>query len=136
MFGKILSFFRNFFTSAKNDPVSTGKGIVQLAAGGAAVYGMATGKVPVNQMTVGFATASAASGLHAIGSDNTATTIEQAGQAVQAVATQAETVNSLYQGIRQEVEAAQAVLDTASKGVADLATIVPIGAEPKEGIRG
>jgi len=49
--------------------MSTGKGVVQLASAGVAVYGMATGTVPVNEATIMFTGAMATSGIHAIGSD-------------------------------------------------------------------
>lgn len=121
MFTKIAAFFRSFFTNAKSDPVSTSKGIVQLAAAGATAYGMATGKVPVNEMTVGFATATTASGLHAIGSDTAAA----------AVVNTAQSVAERYQTIKADVATAQAVIDAASNGVAELAEVVPLGVERK-----
>lgn len=129
MFTKIAAFFRNFFVNAAADPVSTGKGAVQLAAAGATAYAMATGKLPVNEVSVGFVTAASASGLHAIGSNTAATKVEQTGQeitaTVQAFESQAAMVSNLYQSIHKEVTSAQAAITAAQSGAADLAAIVP-----------
>ena len=124
MFAKITAFFKNFFRNAAADPVSTGKGAVQIAAGGAAVYGMATGKVPVNEMTVGFVTATTASGLHAIGSDTAAAKVDQVSATLTELAPvikQGLTVAEHYEEIRKQAGNATAVLAAVSEGVATLA---------------
>lgn len=74
MFAKILSFFTSFFTNVKADPVSSAKGVVQLASAGAVGYGMATGIVPIN-VGAPMAASFAASGIHALGT-NSATGVE------------------------------------------------------------
>jgi ABC-type uncharacterized transport system permease subunit len=71
MSSRVGNFFTAFFHNMQADPVSTYKGLVQLASASAACYGMATGTVPVNQLSIGTTTALLASGLHAIGTDST-----------------------------------------------------------------
>jgi len=66
---KTRTFFRNFLSNLSADPVSTAKGIVQLAGAVATVYGMTTGKVPVNELSLSATSAMTASGLHALGSN-------------------------------------------------------------------
>lgn len=75
MWGKIVRFFKGFFGNVKVDPMSSLKGVVELAAAGATCYGMATGVVPTNAMSMGFASSSTVAGIHALGTNNT-TSIE------------------------------------------------------------
>jgi hypothetical protein len=63
-----MNFFRNFFANLKADPVSTGKGAVYLAAAAGIGYGMATGAIPVNELSLGTAGSLATGGVHALGS--------------------------------------------------------------------
>lgn len=121
MFAKIAAFFRSFFTNAAADPVSTGKGLIQLATAGGVAYSLATGKLAPDATNVGYITAATASGLHAIGSNNAAA----------AVVNTAQSVAERYQSIKADVATAQAVINAASNGVVELAEVVPLGVERK-----
>lgn len=129
MFAKIAAFFRSFFTNAAADPVSTGKGLVQLATAGGVAYSLATGKLAPDATNVGFVTAATASGLHAIGSNTAAVKVEQTGQeisaTIQTVESQAAQISNLYQTLHQEVTNAQEAIAAAQTGAANLAAIVP-----------
>jgi len=111
MFKKLAAFFKGFFGNVKADPVSTTKGVVQLAAAGATAYGMATGTVPVTELTTGFVAATAASGIHALGT-NTATGVTQpeAVKAAEAITTAAAMVPTVT-GIVDQVTAMKAAAD-------------------------
>ena len=69
---KFKDFLKNFLSNITADPVSSAKGVLQLASGAGAIYAMATGAAPVNAVTVGFATTAIGSGVHALGSNNAA----------------------------------------------------------------
>jgi hypothetical protein len=122
MFAKFAAFVRNFFRSAKADPVSTGKGIVQVAAGTAISVAVAKGQLPANELTTGSATALITSGLHAIGTDAAAIT----GPIVQAQA-----VAEHYKEIKRQQGEAAAVLNAVAEGAALIAPPTR-----SEGIRG
>lgn len=109
MLAKIKTFLRNFGRNAVADPVGTGKGIIQLSGAVATMYAMATGKVPVNELSLGTTGALAASGLHAIGSDSTAAV-------VLATTDRAQQVLSHYDAIHAELAAAQAVIEAVNSG--------------------
>ena len=132
MWDKIKGFFGSFFHNIVADPVSTAKGVVQLAAAGAACYGMVTGVVPVNQVSTGFAAAAAASGLHALGTDTTTGTTapaivkaEELIQTAAAVTPQALTIADHYQAIKDQAGQAQAILNAATEAATALSTLSP-----------
>lgn len=109
MLAKIKNFLSNFFRNAVTDPVGTGKGLIQISGGAATVYGMATGKVPVNELSIGAASAMTAAGLHAIGSDSTAAAVLTGNARVQQVFYH-------YEAIHAELAAAQAVIEAVNSG--------------------
>lgn len=120
MWAKIGAFFKSFFHNIAADPVSSIKGVAQLAAGGAACYGMATGTVPVNigaPIAAGFVSG----GLHALGTDSLIPSINIAA----AVTPQALTVADHYNEIKAQAGQAQAVLAAVNEGVGILAAIAP-----------
>jgi len=114
---KIGAFFKNFGKNVKADPVSSLKGVAQLAAGGMACYGMATGAVPINvgaPMAAGLVT----SGIHALGTDSTtgqlAPAADAATQVVQIAAAETPTVMTAVESYKQlaaEASAAKEKLD-------------------------
>jgi hypothetical protein len=131
MWGKFAAFFKGFFGNAKADPVNTVKGVVQLAAAGAAVYGMATGIVPV-PIGAPVAASFATSGLHAIGT-NTVTGVTQpeavkASADIQTVAALVPTGLSVVdqiKSIKAEADAGQKKIDTYQAVTAALAAMAP-----------
>ncbi len=109
------SFFRNFGHNFKADPASSLKGIVSLAAAGATAYGMVTGKVPVNELSLGAASAMATSGIHALGSDTVAAPLLEGvtlTSILAEVVPRLPTVAEHYEAIRQEGGEAAATLAT------------------------
>lgn len=139
MFSKIGSWFKSFFGNIAADPVSSLKGIVSLAAAGATCYGMATGTVPINQLSIGAASALTTHGLHALGTDATTgktdAVIDAAIQAAQMAASAAPTVMTItdhYNAIKDQTGQAQAILAAATEAAAALsaATSAPVAQEP------
>lgn len=121
MFKKIGEFIKSFFRNIAADPVSSLKGVVALAGAGATCYGMATGTVPINSLSIGAASSLATSGLHALGTDATGTTapaVLQAEELVQSAAAltpTALTVSDHFQEIKKQAGAAQATLAVVSE---------------------
>jgi hypothetical protein len=135
MWSKIKGFFGSFFHNIVADPASSAKGVVQLAAAGAACYGMATGVVPIN-VGAPMAASFAASGVHALGTDTSGSTapaaakVEQLIQEAAVIAPQAMTINDHYQAIQQQTGQAQAVLAAATEAATALSamTATPVPA--------
>lgn len=139
---KFTDFFKNFFSNVKADPVSSAKGLLQLAAGGAAVYGMATGTVPVNTITTGFAATAIGSGIHALGTNSTtgveipaAIKAEESLHAAMLAVPMALSVIDQVAAIKKDAEAGQAAVQTYLNIAAAVAQMLP-PAEPQQGIRG
>lgn len=131
MFASLGLFFKNFFTNVKADPASSAKGLVQLAAAGAACYGMATGMVPIN-VGAPMAASFAASGVHALGT-NTATGVESAPAVkleatIDQAATLTPTVLSVIDqvnAIKTQADEGQKKIDTYQAVIGALAAVVP-----------
>ena len=136
MWSKIGAFFKGFFGNVAADPVSSLKGVVQLAASGAACYGMATGVVPVN-VGAPMAASFAASGIHALGT-NSQTGVESAGAAktealinqAAAAAPVALSVVDQVAAIKAEADAGQKKIETYQAIASALAAIVPAPVQP------
>ena len=121
MWGKIGTFFSSFFKNIAADPVSSLKGVVSLAGAAATSYGMATGAVPVNELSIGAASALTTNGIHALGTNNitgqtapAATKLEEAVQTAGALTPTALSISDHYQAISQEAGKAQATLSALS----------------------
>ncbi len=121
MWGKIGTFFSSFFKNIAADPVSSLKGVVSLAGAAATCYGMATGAVPVNELSIGAASALTTNGIHALGTNNitgqtapAATKLEEAVQTAGALTPTALSISDHYQAISQEAGKAQATLSALS----------------------
>ena len=131
MWAKIKAFFCGFFGNVAADPVSSIKGVVQLAAAGATCYGMATGAVPI-AAGAPLAASFAASGVHALGT-NTATGVETpvaikteaAIQAVTAFVPVALSVVDQVAKIKAEADDGQKKIDTFQAITAALAQVLP-----------
>jgi len=125
MFAKFIAFFTGFFGNVKADPMSSAKGLVQLASAGAVGYGMATGIVPINvgaPMAAGFA----ASGIHALGT-NTATGVEApAAIKAEAAITQAAALTPTVLSVVDQINAIKAEADEGQKKVDTYQTIMGI----------
>lgn len=131
---KFSSFFSNFGKNVKADPLSSIKGLVSLVAAGAVGYGMATGKVPVNQLSLGTISALATSGVHALGtgpagSDPAATAVISTLETVTAIAPATLTIADHYEEIRKESDKATAVLAAATEVLTALSQQAPVPAE-------
>ena len=128
MWSKICSFFGSFFHNVASDPMSTVKGVVQLAAAGATCYGMATGIVPINTVSTGFAASAAVGGLHAMGSDNVTVVnaIATASQMTPAVMT----ITDHVKAIQAQAGSAQAVMAAVADAQSLLAQVAPTAAQP------
>ena len=121
MWGKIGTFFSSFFKNIAADPVSSLKGVVSLAGAAATCYGMATGAVPVNELSIGADSALTTNGIHALGTNNitgqtapAATKLEEAVQTAGALTPTALSISDHYQAISQEAGKAQATLSALS----------------------
>ena len=130
MWGKIGTFFSSFFKNIAADPVSSLKGVVSLAGAAATCYGMATGAVPVNELSIGAASALATNGIHALGTNNitgqtapAATKLEAAVQTAGALTPTALSISDHYQAISQEAGKAQATLSALSEISAALSAL-------------
>lgn len=128
MWAKIGSFFKNFFSNAKSDPVSTLKGIGELAAAGGVCYGMATGVLPVS-VGAPMASGLAGAGIHAIGTDSTTgkiqPTAEKTEALVQVVGALAPSVVDQVVAIKAESDKGQRAVDTYRAVQEALGQIIP-----------
>jgi ABC-type uncharacterized transport system permease subunit len=109
---KIGEFVRNFFKNISADPVSTMKGFAQIAGGCSAIYGMVTGSVEVNSLSVGAACALIASGIHALGT-NVLNNVDTRSieNVVNTVAVVAPTIVEQVAAMKADAEAGQKKID-------------------------
>lgn len=131
MFKKIGAFFASFFQNIAADPVSSAKGLTQLASAGSACYCMAIGTVPINQLSIMAAIALAASGIHALGTNLTGVTLpavataETALEEVSAAVPVALSIADQVAAMQKEAEAGQGKVDAFATVAAALASIIP-----------
>jgi hypothetical protein len=98
------AFFKNFFHNVAADPVSTTKGLVQLASAAGVGYGMAMGVIPLNigvPMCASFAT----SGVHALGTNTATGTTDATAPKVEAIIQTAAAATPVALGLVDQVAA-------------------------------
>jgi len=125
MFSKIFAFFTSFFTNVKADPMSSAKGLVQLASAGAVGYGMATGIVPVN-VGAPMAASFAASGIHALGTNNTTGVEAPAAVKAEAAITQAAALTPTVLSVVDQIKAIKAEADEGQQKVDAYQTVLAV----------
>jgi hypothetical protein len=131
MWAKIKAFFGGFFGNVAADPVSTIKGVVQLASAAAVGYGMSTGAVPI-AVGAPMAASLAASGVHSLGTNTTtgveapaAVKTEAAIQTVTAFAPTALSVVDQVAAIKSAADDGQKKIDTYTAILSALASVLP-----------
>jgi len=135
---KIGSFFTNFFTNVKADPVSSVKGLVQLAIAGGTCYGMATGAVPI-AIGAGIAGSAASSGILSLGTNNTTGVVAPVAQKAAnlvneaaAVAPTATNVVDQMAAIKKAADDGQKSIDTFQQVSAAIAQLAPALAQVQQ----
>lgn len=137
MFNKFLAFLTGFLHNVVADPVSSGKGLVSLAAAAGLGYAMATGGLPP-VIGIPLMSKAVSDGVHALGTNNLTGVEAPAAVKIEAgVATAAglaPVVLSLADQVaamKLEASAGQSKVDAYAALAESLAGVLPPAPEPK-----